>query len=312
MSPEISLLRDSWTAGDAIARLRMEARPEEASEFFVVDGANRLRGLVTAARLLLARPTDRIEQIMRSDIVAIRAGAPASDVTKQLRHYNLSSVPVIDENGVPIGAISAQQGIKAQAEQDTQDMFMLAGLDTDESVRQSAVAAFPTRLFWLTVNLATVLLAAATIGLFESTIAQAAALATFMPIVAGMGGNSATQIVTLVVRSLSMREAATSDVMGILRKETLLAAANALVLGGGVGLAAWIWKGNEWLGLVVAVAVSFNLVLAGVTGVLIPVGIKLLRSDPALSSAIVVTTFTDVLGFLVLLGLATILLNRLV
>ena len=310
MTPVVSLLRDSWTVGDAIAYLRQQESASEEQEFFVVDGANRLRGAVTPVALLLSRPTDPISQIMRTDIIAMSASDQASEASARLRRYDLRAVPVVSDEGVLIGTISATQGLEARIAQDTQEMYGIANLSADESVQQSARAAFPGRLFWLTVNLGTVLLAAATVGAFQSTISRAAAIAVFMPVVVGMGGNSATQIVTLVVRALSLQEMGTRHVMDILRKECVLAAGNALVLGGGVGIAAWLWQGNEWLGLIVAIAMSANLLLAGVAGVLVPVGIKLMRSDPALSSAIIVTTFTDVIGFLVLLGLATLLISQ--
>jgi magnesium transporter len=187
----------------------------------------------------------------------------------------------------------------------------MAGLTEEESLLRPLSASIAPRVGWLLVNLATALVAAITVSRFESTIARVAVLAVFMPVVAGMGGNAGIQSNTLVVRSLALGEIDVSDVRRVLRREWTLGIINGIIFGILVGSAAFVWKDNVTLGIVVGVAMLGNMFVAATVGVLVPLGLRKVRSDPALASGIILTAMTDVLGFFFLLGLAALLVNRL-
>jgi magnesium transporter len=228
-----------------------------------------------------------------------------------MRHYNLLALPVVDESQRLLGVITADDVLDVQVEEATEDIYRMAGLAEEERIFRPIREAVPTRLAWLTLNLVTAFMAAATVSLFEGTIEQVAALAVFMPMVAGMGGNAGIQTITLVVRSIALGEIEPRDAAEVLRHELVIAAIKGVFIGVLVGIIAWAWMGNSWFGLVVAVAMLANIANATLVGVLVPMLLKRLRADPALASGVIVTTFSDVVGFFVFLGLGALLVDKL-
>jgi magnesium transporter len=195
-------------------------------------------------------------------------------------------------------------------EEATEDMYRMVGLDEHERIHSPVGVSVRRRLPWMMVNLITAFVAAATVGLFDETIAKAAVLALFMPVVAGMGGNAGTQTATIAVRSIALGDLRVRDVLKACRKEIMVAMANGAAIGTVAGLGAYIWKQNEALSLVVAAALFLNICVATMGGVLIPLGLKAARVDPALAANIFVTTITDVMGFAIFLGLAAVVITQ--
>jgi magnesium transporter len=196
-------------------------------------------------------------------------------------------------------------------EEATEDMFQIVGLPGDESIYAPVLVSARRRIPWLMLNLATAFLAAGMVAIFEGTIEQAAALAIFMPIVAGQGGNAGIQTITMVVRSLALGEIEPGDARTILVKELLLGLIRGLIFGLIVGVLAWVLQENWTWGLVVGLAMLLNMIVAGLLGAMIPLVMKSVRLDPAIASGVFLTTFTDVLGFFFLLGLGTIFIDQL-
>ena len=204
-----------------------------------------------------------------------------------------------------MGVLRANDVIEVAQDEATEDMQLMVGLSGEERALTPWHRSIRSRLPWLCVNLGTAFLAAAVVGIFESTIARWTVLAIFLPIVAGQGGNAGAQTLTVIIRDLALGELSPGDGRKALMKELVLGAANGLAIGLIVGVVSYIWKGQAILGLVVGVAMLLNMVAAALSGVLIPFGLKAMKIDPALASSIFLTTVTDVAGFFFFLGLAT-------
>jgi magnesium transporter len=230
---------------------------------------------------------------------------------ERMRHYGLLALPVVDDANRLRGIITIDRILEVQVEEATEDILRLAGLDDEERLFRPLREAVPPRLAWLSVNLVTAFLAAATVSLFEGTIERVAALAVFMPIVAGMGGNAGIQTITLVVRSIALGEIDYRDANQVLKHEAVIAVIKGVVIGVATAILAWAWMGSPWLGLVVGLALLANIANATIAGVLVPLGLRRVNADPALASGVIVTTFSDVMGFLVFLGLAALLVDKL-
>jgi magnesium transporter len=312
MSPDFIALHENWTVDDSLKYLR-QLRPDSDAPFYVyaVDDDQRLAGVVHLRDLITALPDRRIEQVMRPDIISVPVDFDQERAAERMRHYNLLALPVVDAGGHLIGVLTADDVLDVQVEEATEDIFRMAGLAEEERIFRPIREAVPPRLAWLMVNLVTAFLAAITVAAFEGTIEQVAALAIFMPMVAGMGGNAGIQTITLVVRSLALGEVQLEDVTRILKHEFVIAIIKGIIIGVIVGIIAYLWRDNAWLGLIVGFAMLANIVNATLIGVLVPMGLKLFRADPALASGIFVTMLSDVMGFLFFLGTATILIGRL-
>ncbi|MDO8616971.1 MAG: magnesium transporter [Dehalococcoidia bacterium] len=305
-------LHKEMTVGEAVAFLRA-TRPlaEEAYYLYVLDAGNHLQGIVNLRQLVVSDPKDKMQDVMTRDVVSVRPDTDQEEAARLLQHYRLRAIPVVDDAGVLRGIITADDIIDVITEEATEDMFRMAGLPGDDSIFAPVAVSARKRIPWLVVNLLTAFMAGGMVAIFEGTIAKAAALAVFMPIVAGQGGNAGTQTVTIVVRSMALGELEPRDAWRVLRKELALGVIRGVLFGVMVGVAAMAWKGQWGWGVVVGVAMLLNMLVAGLMGTFIPLGMKAFRLDPAVASGVFLTTFTDVLGFLFLLGLATILIGQL-
>lgn len=312
MSPDFVALHEGWTVDEAINYLR-QLRPSSDSPFYVyaVDDDHRLAGVINLRDLIVSPPDRRIEEIMRPDTISVPVTFDQEAAAERMRHYNLVALPVVDAGGHLIGVLTADDVLDVQVEEATEDIFRMAGLAEEERIFRPIPEAVPPRLGWLMVNLVTAFIAATTVAAFEGTIEQVAALAIFMPMVAGMGGNAGIQTITLVVRSLALGEVEIKDAARVLKHEFIIAVIKGLIIGLIVGTVAYIWRDNAWLGLIVGFAMLANIINATLIGVVVPMGLKLFRADPALASGIFVTMLSDVMGFLFFLGTATILIDRL-
>lgn len=305
-------LHKDMTAEEALAFLRAtKPLAEEVYYLYVLDSRNHLQGIVNLRELVVSSPDTRIEDVMTSEIISVRPGADQEEAAQLLQRYRLRALPVISEEGLLEGIITADDIIDVITEEATEDMYLMAGLAGEETVFSPIQMSAMRRIPWLLVNLVTLFLAGAIIASFEGTIERAAALAVFMPIIAGVGGNAGIQTITIVVRGMTLGEVAPGDAQRILVKEVALGVIRGLLFGVLIGAIAYLWKDAWAWGLVVGVAMMLNMLVAGVLGAVIPLGLKALRQDPASASSVFLTASTDILGFLFLLGLGSIFIDQL-
>ena len=287
------------------ARESLVALGDERDKFthvLVVDEGGELYGQISMADLAVAADGAPVLSLAEPLVATVAVETPAEECARLQRHYNITQLPVVDE-GRLIGAIVAEALIGAAVEEDTRQMLQVANV-AGETVDGPLVESVRTRAPWLTVNLGTTFLAAATIGLFESTLMQAVALAAFLPVVAGQGGIGGTQTLTLIVRAIALGELVGVGARRLLAREAVLGLVHGVWLGVLVAAIAVVWKQNVGLGLVLGVAMLGNMLVAGLIGAGVPLFLRRIGMDPAVSSAVVVTTFTDVFGFLLFLGIA--------
>jgi magnesium transporter len=242
---------------------------------------------------------------MTADLISARVDMDQEEVARQVAAYNLLAIPVVDEENKLVGIITVDDVIDVIKDEATEDIYRLAGVAGDERVFTAPPESLRLRFPWLAINLATAFLAAGVVALFQGTIDRWTALAVFMSIPAGMGGNAATQTLTVIVRGLALGELTWSNARKALFKEIIVGVGNGLATGLLAALVVWIFRWDPMIGVLLGGAMIVNLFVAGAAGTLIPLGLKALRFDPALASTVFITTFTDVAGFSTFLGLAT-------
>src|SRR5690349_8506608 len=306
MNPHVFALNEDMTVGEAIAELQGNRYVEMVFYPYVVDERRHLVGVVSLRRLLLVSPETPLKRIMTADLISARVDMDQEEVARQVAAYNLLAIPVVDEENKLVGIITVDDVIDVIKDEATEDIYRLAGLAGQDSVFTPASESLRKRLPWLAVNLATAFLAASVVGLFTGTIDALPILAVFMPIVAGMGGNAATQTLTVIVRGIALGELTWGNSRKALLKEAMVGIGNGVALGLVAALVAWVTRGDPVLGMVLGTAMVINMFVAATAGVLIPLGLRAANVDPALASSVFITTMTDVFGFLSFLGLATI------
>lgn len=311
MSRGFVALNEAISVQQAIDYLRVLRPPSERAYYlYVLDNERRLQGTVSIRDLIVSSPRTTLGEITQRDVHAVTTGTDQEEAARLLQRYNLMAVPVVDEEGHLEGVMTADDLIDVLQEEATEDMYRMVGLDEDERIFSPVATSVRRRIPWMLVNLVTAFGAAATVGLFDSAISKAAVLALFMPVVAGQGGNAGTQTATIAVRSIALGDLYVRDVFRACRKEILVAMANGLTIGLIAALASYAWKQNEALSLVLGLALFLNICAATMGGVLIPLGLKAIKVDPALAANIFVTTITDIMGFVFFLGIATLAINR--
>jgi magnesium transporter len=311
MTTRFLALPKTQRVSEAIARIRGEPDAEMVFYLYVVDEFGRLEGVVSLRQLVLARADQSLNEIMNPRVIRVRIDQSRAEVADLIARYNLLALPVVDAGSVLVGIITVDDAIDAITDETTRELYRMAGLTTDDRVTSPPFSSVRRRLPWMLINLGTAILASWVVWLFEGSIAQVVALATFMPIVAGMGGNGATQTLTVVIRGLALGELDFSTARRAVLREIVVGVTIGVVTGAMMALVALLWKGNAVLGLVIGLAMIINLFVAGAAGAAVPLALKWLKIDPALGSGVIVTTFTDVFGFLSFLGLATLLLSHL-
>jgi magnesium transporter len=307
MSDRFIALRDDMTVEQVRELLRLEAmeeRREDVAYLYVTDAAGRLVGIVSLHDLVFRKNERRMGDIMNRDVKFLRVDDDQEKTAQQFEHYHYLGLPVLEKDGRLAGVVRASDALEVAQAEATEDMQLMVGLSGEERTLTPWRRSIRHRLPWLYVNLATAFLAAIVVGLFESTIAKWSALAVFLPVIAGQGGNAGMQTLTIIVRDLALGEISSGDGYRALRKELLLGLVNGLAIGLVVGLIGWWWKDSLTLGLVAFAAMVLSQISAAFAGVAVPFGLKALRIDPALASSIFVTTITDVGGFFFFLGLA--------
>ena len=305
MTPDFPRVRNNVTAGNALDALRFFGEDAEGFGWVcVLDERRRLTGYVSIAQLALANPVRLVEELTGQydhHLVSVSPDIDQEEVHRIMSRYSFSIIPVVDAQERVLGVIRAEEAMRVAEDEATEDMLRIASAP-GERVFGPLHLSVRHRLPWLVLNLATVLMAAAVINLFESTIAAIAMLAVFLPVVAGQGGIAGTQTVTLVVRGMAIGEVPSSSGVRLLGRELLLGLMHGMALAVVAGALGWIWKGSPGLGIALAIAMVGNLLVAAFTGAGVPLLLRRFGIDPAVSSAVFVTTFTDVLGFLIFLA----------
>jgi magnesium transporter len=312
MNPQVFALNEDLTVAEAITALQSSRDVEMVFYLYVVDARRHLVGVTSLRRLLLVSPETPLKRIMTPEVTSVRVDTDQEEVARLVASYNLLAVPVVDEENKLAGVVTVDDVIDVIKDEAAEDLLRLAGVSGDERIETPVTEAIRKRLPWLGINLVTAFVAAAVVATFESTIQQVTALAIFMPIVAGMGGNAATQTLTVIVRGLALGELSFSSARKALAKEAAIGLANGVVLGVVAAAGALATKQDPMLGLVLGMAMMINLFVAATAGTLVPLGLKALKVDPALGSSVFITTFTDMVGFAAFLGLATVFLRYLV
>lgn len=311
MNPQVFALSEDLTVGEAITELQGNRDVEMVFYLYVVDERRHLVGVTSLRRLLLVSPETPLKRIMTTDLISARVDMDQEEVARQVASYNLLAIPVVDEENKLVGVITVDDVIDVIKDEATEDIYRLAGVAGDERPFTPARESLRKRLPWLGVNLVTAFVAASVVALFEGTIERITVLAVFMPIVAGMGGNAATQTLTVIVRGIALGDLTWSNSRQALLKEAAVGVGNGLVLGLIAAVVAWATRGNVVLGLVLCAAMIINMFVAATAGTLVPLGLRAANVDPALASSVFITTLTDVFGFFSFLGLATIFMRYL-
>ncbi|MEO1041841.1 MAG: magnesium transporter [Pseudomonadota bacterium] len=319
MQREVFAAPGYWNVGQILDRLRsVERLPDTFYDVYVVDPSYKIMGLVPLSRFIKAKRSTVVADLVVPDPIVIDAQMDQEEVAYLFEKYNLISAPVVDESNRLVGMITVDDVVEIVREEADEDMLALAGVASDDSsVNVSVPKVARSRFAWLFVNLGTAILASLVIGVFDATIEQMVALAVLMPIVASMGGNAGTQTMTVAVRNLSTRSLTAANMLRAVWRETAVSTLNGLAFAALMGFAAAIWYdilvGEPRpeaiaLGLVLAGAMVINMICAGLAGILVPIGLERIGQDPAVSSAVFVTTVTDVVGFFAFLGLSAIFL----
>ncbi|AXQ92568.1 magnesium transporter [Cereibacter azotoformans] len=310
MQREVVVAPIHWTVGETIDFLRRsEELPDQFYHVILVDPRMKPQGYVTLGRLLSSRREVRLADIEEESFRTIRATIEESEVAYIFNQYHLISCPVVDENDRLVGIITIDDAMNVLDEEHEEDILRLAGVGDESSLSDGPVATARQRLPWLVANLFTASLSALVISGFEATIAQLVTLAALMPIVASTGGIAGTQSLAVAVRALATRNLTSANAPRVVRRELMAGLLNGLGLALILGLAGFVIFGDPLLGAVLGMAMICNQVVAALGGVLVPLGLNRLGLDPALASGTFVTTLTDVMGFFVFLGLATLVLT---
>ena len=309
MQREFVSINTTWNVGDAIDFLRKnkDNLPEDFYEIYLCNNKNKVSGIVPLGRLMGSKRSTRLEEIKNIKTRTINVFVDQEEVAYQFAKYAMVSAPVINNDGEIIGSITVDDVVDVIEEEREEDILKLGGVGQAD-IYEAVINTTKSRFSWLLVNLLTAVIASIVIGFFQASIEKVVALAVLMPIVASMGGNAGTQTLTVSVRALATKELTSSNAFKIITKETFVGGINGIIFAIIIGVLSSYWFSDNLLGIVIAMAMILNLVIAGMAGILIPLTLNKFNIDPALASGVILTTITDVFGFLSFLGLASILL----
>ena len=305
MDTRILLFKGDMTAEEALQILRARRLKRKVAELRIVDDDQRFRSIVKLDSLALADPNQTLDELSDRIVVVVDPNASREEIIEKLENYGLDELTVVDHDGRVLGAIRHSTLIDVLKEDVSIDIQTMVGVSKDERASSGSKFAVRKRLPWMQVNLLTAFAAAAVVGIFESTIAKFTALAVLLPVVAGQSGNAGAQALAVAMRGLALREVQVRDWPKMVRKETIVGLANGVAVAIVCGIAVYIWSGQPGLVLVISSSMILAMVIAGIAGVLVPVGLKKIGQDPAVASSIVLTTITDITGFFAFLGIAT-------
>ena len=299
-------IRTDMTVAEALEALRRSGARRTRS-IYVADRQNRLVGKVDMQSMAMADRDAQLGDLLEPLEGKVSVTSPRKEVVEQLERYRVDSLPVVDVEGRLLGVVRYQRLFEAIESVAMADMQKMVGASEDERALSKAMFSVKKRLPWLHINLLTAFLAAAVVGVFESLIAQFTALAVLLPVVAGQSGNAGSQALAVTMRGLALREIGTREWRQVLSKEVRVGLVDGLALAVTCGAAVWLWSSSLGLAVVIAVAMVMSMVAAGISGALVPIILTRIGQDPATASSIILTTVTDVAGFISFLGTATLL-----
>lgn len=309
MTTEVLKIPENFSKREAMEEvLRISDEMEDFYAIYVVDENDILLGTVSINDLLRAKPWTKVRELVEVNFVKVHVDMDQEEVAKIISKYNLAAVPVVDSSDKLIGRITFDDVMDVLEEESTEDILRIAGVSEDEELRGTWINAVKSRLPWLLVNLLTAFMAGLVISSFSDTIDKIVIIASFMPIVAGVAGNSATQALAVTIRRISTDRLGPKQFFSVILKELSVGLVNGLILGSLTGLAAFLLGGNPFLGVVVFLAMVGNLLIGAFAGSAIPLVLNRVNVDPAVASSILMTALTDILGFTLLLGLASMFL----
>ncbi|WP_193368075.1 magnesium transporter [Pelagibius marinus] len=308
MQRELLAVPSSWTVGETIDYMRASKDlPDDFYDLYIVDPKHQPIGYVPLSRAMRTRRPVLLTDIMNEDMRTIPIQMDQEEVAYLFRQYGLVSAPVVDDAGRLVGVVTVDDVVHIIDEEAEEDLLKLAGVQ-ETDLYSAVLDTTKARFTWLLVNLFTAVAASVVIALFEDTLQRIVALAVLMPIVASMGGNAGTQTLTVAVRAIAMRDLSSGNALRFVGKELLVGLANGLMFAVVAGGVAWAWFDTPAIGFIIAAAMVINLVVAALSGALVPLGLEKVGVDPAVASSVVLTTVTDIIGFFAFLGLATVFL----
>ncbi|MDY6856052.1 MAG: magnesium transporter [Thermodesulfobacteriota bacterium] len=309
MDPNVTTFQMNHTVNDVLKHIR-KIRNRRIIDICIIDEENRLQAVIPLQEIAMAQPNQRLMELPYNNRhVSIHSMAPREDVVTLMETNRLTSLPVIDLDGRLLGVIRYDALVSAAQHGVTEGIQVMFGAGRDERAFSKASFAIRKRLLWLEVNLGTAFLAAFVVSLFENTISKVTALAVFLPVVAGQSGNTGSQALAVTMRGLALREIRTRHWFRVMRKELTAGFFNGCAIALSTSIFVYLWMSSLGLAVIIGIAMVFSMVIAGVSGALIPITLKSMGQDPAQSSSIILTTVTDVVGFLSFLGLAKVLLG---
>ncbi len=306
MQSELVRAPEHWNVGEAIDYLRSDVvLPDQFYHIILVDPRLKAVGYVSLGRVLSHPRNTPLKELAEDTFRTFHVAQDVEEVAQAINHYHMITAPVVDDDDRIVGVITIDDAMAFLEEEAEEDILRLAGVG-EGRLSDKVIDTTKRRFPWLAVNLVTAIFASLVISLFEETIAGLVALAVLMPIVASMGGNAGTQSLTVAVRALATRDLTTANMWRVIRREVLVGLINGLIFAVVMGIVGVVWFGSPMLGVVIAVAMVVNMVVAGLAGTVIPVILEKMGIDPALASGAFVTTVTDVVGFFAFLGLAAV------
>ena len=313
MTTEFLSLKQSLTVREALLKIKEIAPTTEIIEsIFITDNLHRLQGIVDLREILVAPGFVPLADLVENHPFFVYAEQDQEEAANLIYKYDLKYLPVVNKNEAILGVITSDDIIDVMEEEHNEDILAMGGVSKDEEYDSNFFHSVKSRLPWLVINLFTAFMASAVVSMFESTISQVVALAAAMPIVTGMGGNAGNQALSIVLTSLARDEISLEEDLPLVLKEIGLGLFDGAVIGFFAGIVLYLKYGNFYLGLIIFAAMILNMIIAGIVGFLLPLIFDKLKIDPAISSPIFLTTFTDVCGFFIFLGLASTLLTKLI
>lgn len=313
MTTEYCVVKAHLSIQKAIDKLKEIApKTEVIDTIFVTDNKNELIGIVNLRDILVTPYSNSIADIMDTDLIYVHPEDDQEEVSLLVSKYDLKAMPVVNHKKQLIGIITIDDIIDVIVEEHNEDMMRMAGVSSEEDIETPIISSIKLRLPWLLVNLVTAFIAAFTVSIFSDVITKVVALAAINPIIAGMGGNAGAQELSIIIRSITMGEAELKDSLPLIYKQFVIGLVNGLIIGLITGGIMAIFYKNIYLLIIILLAMIINLILAGVSGLIIPLTLKALKIDPALASSIFLTTVTDVCGFFAFLGLAQLFIHKLI
>lgn len=305
MQREVVAIPSYWTVGKTIDYMRIEEKlPSDFYDIYIVNPKFHPIGAIPLSRIIRNNRDIKIEQLVLEDLKTVPVNMDQEDVAYLFRQYGLASAPVVNDGGRLLGVVTVDDIVNIIEEEREEDFMRLGGV-TETGLYDAALKTSKSRFSWLFINLITAVVASIVIGFFEQTIEKLVALAILMPIVASMGGNTGTQALTVVIRALATKDLTKTASKRVIKKEMIVGALNGVLFALLMSVVATLWFGQFFIGLMIFFSMVITLTIAGLTGALIPIVLERLNIDPAIASGVILTTVTDVVGFLSFLGLAT-------